>query len=121
VFTFVKLHPHRYPTETKDKKEKEEKIEIVLPEERQRSGRILTSNKEGENKRNYQEAKRAPPTDPRHPPSQPPHPPSQPPPHPDSLEEEQKAVIEACRYSPSSLCQLVRSAEKNTLIMDNTC
>ena len=25
-----------------------------------------------------------------------------------SLEEEKRAVIEACRYSPSSLCQLVR-------------
>ena len=27
-----------------------------------------------------------------------------------SLEEEKRAVIEACRFSPSSLCQLVRDA-----------
>ena len=30
-----------------------------------------------------------------------------------SLEEEKRAVIEACRYSPSSLCQLVSKSNQN--------
>ena len=31
----------------------------------------------------------------------------------ESLEEEKRAVIEACRYSPSSLCQLVSKSDQN--------
>ena len=32
-----------------------------------------------------------------------------------SLEEEKRAVIEACRFSPSSLCQLVRETSSNSI------
>ena len=32
-----------------------------------------------------------------------------------SLEEEKRAVIEACRFSPSSLCQLVRETSSKSI------